>query len=439
MKRLGVALLVLSVMVMAQAVGCLGGKATVPPKPEKLVILDLGWWAASTWERVAERFEEQYGIKVEIETVGWVEDAHTKVLSAYAAGIPAYDVIVIDEIYAPQYAAYGLAADLSELATQCDFSLEEHYVDLALNAGSYGGKLVAVNNFAMGIKQLFYNVEMLAEAGYDHPPSTWEELAEISTDLMEKGICKYGIAFPFVKAEGLICDWVTFHAAFGGQWRDEKGRWIFNDEHGVKALQFMLDAIYKYHITPPASLAMDDRAVLDPLLDGEAPFSYNWTLFWGTVTDPEVSKVANSVALAPAPGSRYGNISSMSVSGICGHGVFALSNNKYWAFKLLTFPSLEENVDIVEQAVESIGAPPGSSAAYKDAAFVETHPVLQAAQEQFGAAAIRPRISYYAEWSERMQAILTDALAKNRPAQEVLDEMISVSNQISAKHGDLRW
>ena len=90
---------------------------------------------------------------------------------------------------------------------------------------------------------MFYNKKMLADGGYDAPPTTWDELKAMSIDLQQKGICKYGIAWAGVQAEGLLCDMTTMLSAFGGAWTDEEGKMTFNSEAGVNALNFMRQSI----------------------------------------------------------------------------------------------------------------------------------------------------------------------------------------------------
>lgn len=90
---------------------------------------------------------------------------------------------------------------------------------------------------------MFYNKQMLADAGYEEPPKTWDELKEMSQDMMDKGICKYGIAWGASQAEGLICDLTTMIYSFGGTWQKEDGSFDINSESANNAVQFMYDSM----------------------------------------------------------------------------------------------------------------------------------------------------------------------------------------------------
>lgn len=82
-----------------------------------------------------------------------------------------------------------------------DEDVKNSLIESSLNQMVYNGKTEAIP-FANGGKWMFYNKQMLADAGYEEPPKTWDELKEMSKDMIDKGICKYGIAWGASQAEG---------------------------------------------------------------------------------------------------------------------------------------------------------------------------------------------------------------------------------------------
>ena len=44
-------------------------------------------------------------------------------------------------------------------------------------------------------KWLYYNTDLLEQAGYSEPPKTWDELFEMGQNMVSKGLCKYPIAW----------------------------------------------------------------------------------------------------------------------------------------------------------------------------------------------------------------------------------------------------
>ena len=124
----------------------------------------------------------------------------------------------------------------------------------------YNGKTEAIP-FANGGKWMFYNKQMLADAGYEEPPKTWDELKEMSQDMIDKGICKYGIAWGASQAEGLICDLTTMIYSFGGTWQKEDASFDINSESANDAVQFMYDSMQEGW-ADPASITYTDRDCL---------------------------------------------------------------------------------------------------------------------------------------------------------------------------------
>jgi multiple sugar transport system substrate-binding protein len=104
---------------------------------------------------------------------------------------------------------------------------------------------------------LFYNKKMLQDAGYDHPPRTWNELIEMSTALKQKGIVKYPMVFSWgANYEQITVDYVMLVKSLGGEIFDAQGNPVFNQGAGVEALQMMYDMMHTYEIVDPAALTL---------------------------------------------------------------------------------------------------------------------------------------------------------------------------------------
>ena len=111
----------------------------------------------------------------------------------------------------------------------------------------------------------------------EEPPKTWDELKEMSRDMMDKGICKVWYCVGASQAEGLICDLTTMIYSFGGTWQKEDGSFDINSESANNAVQFMYDSIQDGW-ADPASITYTDRDCLDPFMAGDAAFVMNWAM-----------------------------------------------------------------------------------------------------------------------------------------------------------------
>ena len=240
---------------------------------------------------------------------------------------------------------------------------------------------------------------MLADGGYDAPPTTWDELKAMSIDLQQKGICKYGIAWAGVQAEGLLCDMTTMLSAFGGAWTDEEGKMTFNSEAGVNALNFMRQSI-EDGWADPASTTYTDRDALDPFLAGDTPFVMNWSFAWALSNDPSQSQVAGNVGVCLIPGTE--NVVSGSVTGGGGLGVLSCTKYPEYAWKFL---ELCLSYDVQLNGLENCSTMPCLNSLFEDPAIQEKYEYLAMFYPQFAYAKSRPAVARYSEWSNILQQL----------------------------------
>ena len=117
----------------------------------------------------------------------------TKV-GAAAAGGSAPDIIAVDLIYVPQFAAAGQLADITEMAKSLPYfdKLSPSHVRLA----TYEGKIYALPFNAEG-SILLWNKGLFKEAGLDpeKAPTTWAEIAADAAKITALGDDKYGYYF----------------------------------------------------------------------------------------------------------------------------------------------------------------------------------------------------------------------------------------------------
>lgn len=131
-----------------------------------------------------DRCATELDIAIERETVPGA-DLIAKVLQqASSQTLP--DVLMLDNPDVQQIAETGALAPLDDYGVSA-----EGYAQGIVDASSYEGKLYGlapvVNTLAV-----FYNTEMLEEAGVE-PPKTWDELRTTAKKLTKEG--RYGIAF----------------------------------------------------------------------------------------------------------------------------------------------------------------------------------------------------------------------------------------------------
>lgn len=370
MKRL---VAVLLCMTMAVSITACGNSETennkvagteAGDKPESISVI-CSTDEEGLYEYAGKKYEEMYGVKVNLICQSY-DSTHEKITTTWTGGGDA-DVCYVDIPWVAEFESKGVTIDLSEYM---DEDVKNSLIESSLNQMIYNGKTEAIP-FANGGKWMFYNKQMLADAGYEEPPKTWDELKEMSQDMMDKGICKYGIAWGASQAEGLICDLTTMIYSFGGTWQKEDGSFDINSE---------------------------------------------------SANNPENSTVAGNVDVCLMPGTDKAE--SASVTGGGGFGVLSTSKYPEYAYKYIELFTSE---DIQKYAYENYNVLPTIDALYKDENLVAEHEELAKFYPQFATTHPRPQLADYSEWSNTVQPLFSAALSGSTSIEDALNQAEEVS------------
>ncbi|MBD8062652.1 ABC transporter substrate-binding protein [Oceanitalea stevensii] len=201
-------------------------------------------------ELIAE-FTEETGIAVNVVTSGAnYEETSTRFQTAQ--GSAEVDVVVLsDATWFPNY--------LNDALTPVDDLLEAADVDTSgYVAALYEDYLYEDSHYgvpyARSTPLFYYNVDHYEEAGIEAPPETWDEVAEVSRQLMEAGVADTAFAFP--PQDQYPAWWMANIVwGYGGSWSDE---WDFSpvaSPETVEALEFAQGAVGDW-----ASVASGDPA-----------------------------------------------------------------------------------------------------------------------------------------------------------------------------------
>lgn len=192
--------------------------------------------------QLIEQFEaENPGITVVQETFPY--DAYEQQVGASLPAGQGADVVQLFYGWLPTWARSGYIEPLPEEYFDTE-TLDSEFVPMVQAAklnGQYYGLPTAVRSLA-----LFYNKDMLSEAGYSEPPATWDEFVEIAKALTEKRGSRfsrigYGVA-PGGQDHNLIREILT--RQFGTPPYSEDGSEVlYDNEAGAQAFEFYTDLI----------------------------------------------------------------------------------------------------------------------------------------------------------------------------------------------------
>lgn len=395
-----------------------------PKPPEKVTIRVLTMEQAGPTvdemnQIVTEFNTQQPNVNVLIDYVSY-DALHDKITTALASTPPAYDVFLVDDIWYAEFADKGYVLDVTNRITP---EMRNGIFEAAWEISTVNGKVYGMP-WLLDQKYFFYNEKMLREAGFDAPPTTWEELVEQSKVIKEKGIAEFPIVWSWGQYEAAICDWVTLLFGNGGAMADESGKPVFNSDIGVKTLEWMIQTIDE-GITNPASVSYVEEDVRNVFSQGKAVFALNWNYMYDLVNfQAEQSQVTGQIKMALMPAFANSGVKSATIDGSMGFSVAATSANPdaAWSYvEYLTSQPVQEKYSAHMLPIwkTSFEGASGEKLASLSEVTKVTVPMFQ---QQFPYSHVRPKVPFYPEASKALQLALQEALTKQKSPKQALDD-----------------
>ena len=402
-----------------------GGGASAGPVTIHVITMDQAAMSTSQFDDVAKEFEAANpNIHVEMTYVPY-EQVHDKIVTGMAASPPAYDVVMVDVIWYDEFVKAGYLADVTDRITSDE---RQNIFPTAWNVVTRNDKAYGMP-WLLDTKYLYYNQDILKQAGFDNPPATWDELLTQAQAIKDKGLVEYPIVWSWAQAEAAICDFTALLYGNGGQFLDANGQPTFNNDKGVEVLTWMKKTLDD-GLSNPASVSDLENNVLDVMNQGKAAFSLNW-LFAYDVSNfaSDQSQVLGKVGITTVPvfQSMAGSLKSASVDGSTGFSVTATSPNTDAAWKYIEYLTSEP----VQMKYSSNMLPVWSTAYQGDnlktleSATKGGSVTVPIFEEQFKYAVLRPNIPYYQEGSTALQLALQQALTGQSSPKDALDAAAS--------------
>ncbi|WP_066189836.1 extracellular solute-binding protein [Gracilibacillus timonensis] len=359
-------------------------------------------------ESIAKEFEEDNpNTTVELEFIAY-NSLKQKILTSAQAG--SYDVTYVDQPWLAQFANSGIIEEMpEELSSDEQEDIFDNFIDgMTFNEGIYAMP------WKNDTKFLFYNKQILSEAGFDNPPTTWEELQQQSEEIKSQGLVEYPIVWSWSQSEALVCDFVTLVGGYGGEimHNDQPN---FEGDNIFSATSFMVDSL-ETGISNPNSTEYIEQDVLDNFTNGNSAFAINWSFMY---SEAKNSDVGEQLGVTVVPGSD--DVESASVYGGEGLGVTSGSENKEAAWKFIKYITSKE----VQKEHAEVTLPIWESL-YEDTEILEQNPELvEVANKQFKNMISRPKIPSYGELSQNIQVELQGILTGTKTIDSGLTDLQS--------------
>ena len=204
-------------------------------------------------ETIIPRFmEENPGASVTVNWTNWGR-YNEEMTTAFASGVTP-DVFQGGAVWAPQMARRNWAVPLNDfINADEEWDWDDFPAGLQADV-TIRGNIVAVP-YRQDLRTLWYNKEMLAEAGFDEPPTTWDEfLAVAQATTVRDGDAFDVEGYHFSDASGnWQRDWQPFlmwvHMADGQFLSDDLTACALDQPKALEALEFLVALVQEHEVT----------------------------------------------------------------------------------------------------------------------------------------------------------------------------------------------
>ncbi len=438
-RRLRVAVAIL-VIVMTLAAACQpktsppAGSQAGKPVTIKMLAMQQAGLTPDEMDEIAGKFSEAHeGVTVDIAYVAY-DNLHDKIVTSLSGTTPAYDVFLVDDIWYAKFAKAGWLLDITDRLTP---EMKEDVFESDWEASTIGGRVYGMP-WLVDVKHFYYNKDILQQAGFDAPPTTWEELAEMGKVMKEAGLVEYPTIWSWAQAEAAIADFVTLLYGNGGEFFDKNGEPAFNNERGVEVLTWMVDSIND-GISNPASISSVEEDVRNVFSQGKVAFALNWLYMYDLAqNDTSESQITGKVGMALMPAFQRGvdeGIKSASLAGPMGMGIAPKSPNADLAWEWVKFITskpiqMEYSAHLMPIWASAFEPPDVDKLLQINPSNPVTMPIFSA---QIQHAVLRPRVPYYTEASVPIQLALQEALTGKKTPQQALDDAAAAVKKIQSE------
>jgi multiple sugar transport system substrate-binding protein len=354
---------------------------------------------AEQWQALVTKFQEKYPeIRLKVveapNDTDRVEDLYT---ASFLLGNSPYDLIYMDIVWTPKFAAAGWLLDLSTRVSTEDL---KPFLAGDVAGGMYEGKLYRMP-FRSDAGMLYYRTDLLAKAGVA-PPQTFSELVTISKQLQQQKLVDWGYTWQGKQYEGLSAMFVEILRGHRGFWINPQTLEIGLDRpEAIAAVEFLRETLNS-GISPPGVTTYAEEETRLLFENGKTAFLRNWPYVFSLAAE---SPIKGQYGIIPMVSSPQGT--SGACQGGWGIGISKTSNHPEAAWKAIEFFS---GTAMQKQFVLDNAYVPSRIALFNDRDIISKYPHYPQLLKVVQNSALRPPIAQYAQASDILQRYLSAAL-----------------------------
>ena len=389
-------------------------------QPVVLTMLMQGQDIAN-WKPFVKEFEQK-NPKIRIDLIegpfdtNLVENLYT---SAFLLGESPYDIINMDIVWVPKFAAAGWVRDLTDKISPKQLS---KFIPGNVEGGRYRGKLYRIPH-ASDAGMLYYRKDILEQAGIT-APKTFEDMAKISQNLQKQGKVTWGYLWQGKQYEGVSAMFVEVLSGFGGFWANPQTFEVGLDKpEAIKAVEFLKNTIAS-SISPPGVTTYGEEETRLLFQNGKALFLRNWPYVW-KLANTEGSKVRGKIAIEPML-SSIGKTGGSCLGG-WGWGIAKTSKHPEQAWKAIQYLTSEETQ---RKFILETGLVPSYKSLFTNKEIVAKYPHYPQLLKVVERPALRPPIAQYAQASDILQRYLSSAFTGRMSAEQAMKSAASETRNL---------
>jgi multiple sugar transport system substrate-binding protein len=373
----------------------------------------------SPYKSAKAKFEKLHpGVKIDL--LGFPGDVlHQKILLGKAGG-PKPDIMQTDTIWLGEFADEGIASNLDSY--YANWKPKRDYSPGFLRSSRWKGHYYGVW-LNTDVRLMLWNKDVFRKAGLnpDRGPRTWSELVAMAKQIQAKVPDTAGVGINAAASEDTADFWYPLLWMAGGDILNKSWtKATFNSPAGVRALQFYVDLVDKYGVTPKDVITQESSDVEQALFSG----SYGIVLsqagggygdYKGVSTPAAFEKKIGNALIPRCPGCR-----PASGSGGWLLTINSASEQKDLAWQYITMVTDGENALPFDFAQSVIPVRVSVIKKYRNG--IRNYPYSQVVAQAYAVTHFRPWVPQYPKFVEQIYTAIEKAVAGKATAKEALDE-----------------
>jgi multiple sugar transport system substrate-binding protein len=374
-------------------------------------------WGVPPNQDTLDAFQSETGIQVDVQSVQ-NQDLFSRVQVASAAGEAPADVIFLSEEAPSNIVATGNMLPLNDLiAATPDLNIDDIE---RLDFWTMDGNVYGITTYLQMV-MMDYNTAKLAEAGFDTPPSTWQELRDQAVSIKEKDVDPYPISFGATD-----WSWYLMALSMGDPMFDENLNPVFADQ-GSKArdAMAMLLGFFKDELISPEMLATPTTPH-QTFWSGVGVFHQAWQGSVAVGNNPDVSKQAPNVKYMLLP--EVGNTWSFPAA----VGISKDSKHVDEAWKFIQWYVSEQNQEDIYRAVGLYPSRISAQTALSDAGAIDGQDII--AEQSKHIHELPRQVLWWGPFAQSATETIYQAILTNGDPDKVIDDLAKSWNDLKSEY-----